>query len=188
MTSAGTRSLLLLSLALAACVKPLGTFETKNVSIVAGEHVKRIEPYIDADPETVRVEFTSKTNLFEATKGGDSGLYVLTSFCPFDPDKIIYTGNTYFDDRNRESSPLVRPIRGASGQYTYTTYLRLRMEGRPERPGMSEKIAFDLERHARDLCMQVEHPSGMISTPSRSKPFVVPAKLIQRAIRSRPAI
>lgn len=186
---------------LGACGKPLGTYEIRNVSVVSGDAVKKIERYIDTDPQMLRLEFTSDTDLYEASDGGGSGLYVYTSFCPHNDGRALYVGETYYNDQQRYDPVRVRkrkvlangtvvnevveedrrPAKDDSGKYVYTTYLALERAARPEEPGRDEQLAYDLRRQPRDLCLRINHP-GYFITPSRSRVFEVSAALIQSAV------
>ena len=177
------QSLIPLIFLFASCGRPLGTYEVSDVTLVPGSEVKKFEPFFDADSEMLRVAFKSTTDLNEASSGGD-GLYVVTSFCPFDRERMIYIGGPYHVDGSRFGDQPIRPIKDASGKYLYKTYLRPAMMGRPEQPGKAEQIAYDLRRAPSDLCMQIEQPD-MVIIPSVSKTFVVPAASIRRAFVQR---
>jgi len=187
---------------LTACGKPLGKYEVRNVKIVPAS--AEPEAYADKPPHTrmLRIEFTSKTDLYEASDGGGEGLYVLASFCPFDERRTLYLGEPYYDDRSRYGPRRVlerkvlpngrvwervaitdrRPTRNPkTGEYTYTTYLALDRAAEPERPGRSEQIGYDVRRQPADLCLRIDHP-GYFITPSRSQVFVVPARMVQHAV------
>ncbi len=185
----------------AACGKPLGEYQVRNVYVVAAD----AEPEHRAEkPETqmLRVEFTSKTSLYDASDGGGEGLYVIASFCPYDERRKLYIGEPYYDDRSRYGPARVlerkvlldgkviekiasndrRPRKNpVTSDYTYTTYLALERAGESERPGWPEQLAYDLRRQPRDLCLRIDHP-GYFITPSRSQVFTVPSAKIQSAL------
>lgn len=188
-------------LTLVACGKPLGEYEARNVTVVASgaEPDRQVEK---SETHMLRVEFTSKTDLYEASDGGGEGLYVFSSFCPYDEKRTLYVGEPYYDDRSRYGPTRVlegevltdgrsiykveiderRPTKNlVTGEFTYTTYLALARVARPEQPGRDEQLAYDLRRQPRDLCLRINHP-GYFITPSRSRVFKVPALLIKRAV------
>jgi len=169
---------------IAACGKPLGTYEVRDARIVTGEAVKKVEPYIDPDPQMLRVEFISKTDLYEASDGGD--LYVFASFCPFQDKKPLSVTEPYFNDRRR-FHPVTHEVRRptkdqATGNYAYTTYLRLRGKESVNRgDGRIDFTEYDLKEQQVDVCLRIEH-SGYFITPSQSRVFVLPAAMIRRAL------
>ena len=145
----------------------------------------------------LRVEFASKTDLYEASDGGGEGLYVLASACPYDQDRTLDVGEPYYDDRSRYGEPQIEsreglaenvsmeerhPTRNAvSGKYTYTTYLAVARPAEPARPGWDEQAAYNLRARPMELCLRIKHP-GYFITPSRSRVFTIPALMIQRAL------
>jgi hypothetical protein len=149
----------------------------------------------------LRVEFTSDTDLYKASDGGGSGLYVFTSFCPYSEDRAFYVGDTYYNDRRRYGPSRIlertvtadgkviekmtsddrRPAKDATGKYVYTTYLALDAAATPSQPGRVAQIGYNLRRQPLDLCLRIDHP-GYFITPSRSRVFKVPSAMIQAAL------
>jgi hypothetical protein len=181
-----------------ACGNPLGTYQVRDVKLVPGDALTKIEPYIDPDPQMLRIKFVSKTNLYDASDGGGSGLYVFASFCPYDEGRVIYVSEPYYNDRSRYGPTRIverkvlpdgriiekvdsedrQPIKDTrTGDYVYTTYFRLNGQAKED----MDLIAYDLRRQAGDLCLRIKHP-GYFITPSRSRVFAVPAQMIQRAL------
>jgi len=173
---------------LAACGKPLGTYKIRDIRVVPGSAFKIVEPDADADPEMLHIEFASKTDMHEAA--GNADLYVFTSFCPFQDKSPISVSEPYFNDRpnfDPVTSKYRRPMKDASGEYVYTTYLRLQGSASLNRgDGRLSSTGYDLRRQRADLCLRIEHPEYSI-TPSQSRIFVVPAALLQRALMDPPA-
>jgi hypothetical protein len=173
-----------------ACGKPLGTYEVRDVRLVRGEAVKAIEPYIEPDPQMLRIEFASKTDLYEASDGGGEGLYVYASFFPFQDKSPLYVSEPYYNDRQRYD-PVThedrRPLKDhTTGDYVYTTYLRLRGDASVNRGhGRLDFTGYDLRRQHADLCLRIHHP-GYFITPSRSRVFKVPGPMIRRALLNQP--
>ena len=197
-------ALLALLALLGACGRPLGDYAVRKVEIVRAdaEPDRLVQNY---NTQMLRVEFTSKTDLYEASDGGGEGLYVFSSFCPYDEERTLYVGEPYYDDRSRYGPPRVlegkvpinrsievetdyrRPTKNlATGDFTYTTYLALAQAARPKQPGRDEQLAYDLRRQPRDLCLRINHP-GYFITPSRSRVFTVPAAMIRFAKLERAA-
>ena len=181
-------SALTLQFALAACGKPLGTYQVQDVRLVPGEAFKRLEPYAEADPQMLRVEFTSDTDLYDASDGGGSGLYLFTSFCPFQDKKPVSVSGSYYNDQPRYDAATHakrHPARDPkSGKYVYTTYLRLRGEASENHgDGRLNSTGYDLTARQADLCLRIEHP-GYFITPSQSRTFTVPAGMIRIALSS----
>jgi hypothetical protein len=175
-----------LTLALAACGKPLGTYEVRDVKVVPVAPLRTIDPEIDADPEMLRIEFTSKTDLYEAV-GGDA-LYVFASFCPFQDKSPIYVSEPYYNDQRRYDPVTQRGQRPTkktgTGEYVYTTYLRLSGKESVNRgDGRLDFTAYDFRKQQPDICLRIEHP-GYYVLPSRSQVFVLPAAMIRRALSS----
>ena len=188
---------------LVACGKPLGTYTVREVSVVPGEAVKIIEPNIDPSPQMLRIEFTSKTDMYEASDGGGEGLYVMSSLCPYNGKAPIYVSDVYYNDQSRYGPTRVlerkvlpdgrvfervegqdrRPTKNpATGEFTYTTYIRLSGTGSVDRgDGQANSTTYDLRRQARDLCLRIDHP-GYFITPSRSRVFTIPGAMIRSAL------
>jgi len=176
---------------LSACGKPLGSYQVRNVTVVTGAAVKQIEPDLDTDPQMLRIEFASKTDLYEASDGGGEGLYVFASFCPFQDKAPLSVSEPYYNDRPR-FDPVThenrRPAKDArTGEYVYTAYLRLRGNASVNRGGGRLNFTgYDLRRQHLDLCLRIDHP-GYFITPSQSHVFSVPAGMIQHALLSAPS-
>jgi hypothetical protein len=170
-------------LALAACGKPLGTYEVRDIRLVSGSVFKIVEPGVEVEPQMLRIEFTSKTDMYNAA--GDAQLYVFASFCPFQDKSPVYVSRPYFNDRptyDLTTQKVMRPVKDASGRYVYTTYMSLNgNESVNRNDGRLEFTGYDLRRQPVDLCVRIEHP-GYFITPSRSRVFVLPAAMIRRAL------
>jgi len=191
--STAARSAAFATLALlTACGKPLGTYEVGDVKLVPGSALEKIEPYRKLGPDLLRIEFTSATDLYEASKGG-GGLYLWGSFCPYDADRRLRTFGPYYNDRNLYPSavddngkvveiPDVRPIRDPrTGKYIYTGYLDLASPS-----DYAWDPPYDLRRQAADICLRIDNP-GYFITPSRSRVFKIPAAMIRASLLKRQA-
>ncbi len=191
----------------AACGKPLGEYEVQEVTVVAANAEPDRRGVEKSDTQMLRIEFISKTDLYEASDGGGEGLYVLASFCPYNAKRMLYVSEAYYDDRSRYGPARVldrkvlpdgrirgkiqgndrRPIKNpTTGEYTYTTYLALDRSATPERSGRPEQIGYDLRRQRQNLCLRVDHP-GYFITPSQSEVFIIPTLMIQRALLNQPS-
>jgi hypothetical protein len=178
-------ALISFSTLLAACGKALGEYEVRDVRIVSGDAVKAINPDIDPDPQMLRIEFTSATDLYEASDGGGEGLYVMASFCPFQDKKPLSVTKPYYSDR-RPYDPVThterRPAKDPTGKYVYTSYLRLRGEESVNRgDGHLDFTGYDFRKQQADVCLRIERP-GYFLTPSQSRVFIIPAAMIRRAL------
>lgn len=192
-------------LPLAACGKPLGKYEVRDVQIVSSD-TEPDDRAARTEIEVLRIEFTSDTDLYEASDGGGEGLYVRASFCPYDEDRAFAIGEPYYNDRSRYGPTNVlnrkvlsggriieevdtverRPVKNpTTNQYGYTTYLPLQRDPRAtEKPGQFEQIGYDLRQQPRDVCLRIHHP-GYFITPSRSNVFKLPVSFISEALSRR---
>ena len=184
--------------ALAACGKPLGIYEVQNVTLVSASSLGKIDAdssYTGTERELLRIEFTSTTDLEDASEGGE--LYVHGDYCPFKDMYQLGVIGPFYNDQPRLLSRRVasheglsdgrvqmtvkahnrNPVRNRTGRYVYTAYLI------PSAPKDQFSDAYDVRRRGEDICLRIDHP-GYYLVPSRSKVFMIGGNVIQRALGS----